>query len=247
MAQAFSPPAGYWCGVGTAGPSFAYSLPVHPAHTRRDRLASLPPCCLYGAVIPRAPPLGPGRALTLPCGWNRARTSRAGASSARSATWTSCAGPTLYASGEGAQAGTRCQKGHWQLCGRAASLRLTSQRAALSQCEECEALGKHDVSHSRLKLSHGVAAAADAAVPSPAPARDPTVVTVLDWGSERAAADGHEFDFHAGLMMPTARMVMTHNGRDGFEPARVRTPLVPVRARRRIDQRVRRAVVGAAL
>ena len=32
----------------------------------------LPPCSLYGAVIPRAPPLGPGRALTLPCGWNNA-------------------------------------------------------------------------------------------------------------------------------------------------------------------------------
>ena len=40
------------------GPSFAYSLPMHPVHTRRDRVASLPPRCLYGAVIPRAPPLG---------------------------------------------------------------------------------------------------------------------------------------------------------------------------------------------
>ena len=54
------------------GPSFAYSLPMHPVHTRRDRVASLPPCRLYGAAIPRAPPLGPGRALTLPCGWNNA-------------------------------------------------------------------------------------------------------------------------------------------------------------------------------
>ena len=35
-------------------------------------MASLPPCRLYGAAIPRAPPLGPGRALTLPCGWNNA-------------------------------------------------------------------------------------------------------------------------------------------------------------------------------
>ena len=54
------------------GPSFAYSLPVHPVHTRRDRVASLPPCRLHGAAIQRAPPLGPGRALTLPCGWNNA-------------------------------------------------------------------------------------------------------------------------------------------------------------------------------
>ena len=55
-----------------AGPSFAYSLAMQPVHTHRDRVASLPPCCLYGAVIPIAPPLGPGRALTLPCGWNNA-------------------------------------------------------------------------------------------------------------------------------------------------------------------------------
>ena len=57
---------------GDPSPSFAYSLPMHPVHTRMDRVASLPPCRLYGAVIPRAPPLGPGRALTLPCGWNNA-------------------------------------------------------------------------------------------------------------------------------------------------------------------------------
>ena len=31
------------------GPSFTYSLPMHPVHTRRDRVASLPPCRLYGA------------------------------------------------------------------------------------------------------------------------------------------------------------------------------------------------------
>ena len=55
-----------------AGPSFAYSLPMHPVHTRRDRVASLPPCCLHGAAIQSASPLGPGRALTLPCGWNNA-------------------------------------------------------------------------------------------------------------------------------------------------------------------------------
>ena len=57
----------------SSGPSFAYSLPMHPVRTRRDRVASLPPCRLYGAAIYiRAPPLGPGRALTLPCGWNNA-------------------------------------------------------------------------------------------------------------------------------------------------------------------------------
>ena len=53
-----------------SGPSFAYSLPVHSFHTRRDRVASLKTCRLYGAAIQRASPLGPGRALTLPCGWN---------------------------------------------------------------------------------------------------------------------------------------------------------------------------------
>ena len=50
------------------GPSFAYSLPVHSFHTRRDRVASLTTCRLHGAAIQRASPLGPGRALTLPCG-----------------------------------------------------------------------------------------------------------------------------------------------------------------------------------
>ena len=55
------------------GPSFAYSLPVHPVHTRRDRVASLTTCRLHGAAIRSASPLGPGRALTLPCGWNNLR------------------------------------------------------------------------------------------------------------------------------------------------------------------------------
>ena len=55
-----------------SGPSFAYSLPVHSFHTRRDRVASLTTCRLHGAAIQRASPLGPGRALTLPCGWNNA-------------------------------------------------------------------------------------------------------------------------------------------------------------------------------
>ena len=54
------------------GPSFAYSLPVHSFHTRRDRVASLPPCRLYGAAMRSAPPLGLGVRLTLPCGWNNA-------------------------------------------------------------------------------------------------------------------------------------------------------------------------------
>ena len=55
-----------------SGPSFAYSLPVHSFHTRRDRVASLTTCRSHGAAIQRASPLGPGRALTLPCGWNNA-------------------------------------------------------------------------------------------------------------------------------------------------------------------------------
>ena len=59
------------------GPSFAYSLPVHSFHTRRDRVASLKTCRLHGAAIQRASPLGPGRALTLPCGWNNAGRKRA--------------------------------------------------------------------------------------------------------------------------------------------------------------------------
>ena len=54
------------------GPSFAYSLPVHSFHTRRDRVASLTTRRLHGAAIQRASPLRPGRALTLPCGWNNA-------------------------------------------------------------------------------------------------------------------------------------------------------------------------------
>ena len=58
--------------VVAAGPSFAYSRPVHSFHTRRDRVASLPPCRLRGAAIPRASSPGPGRALTLPCGWDNA-------------------------------------------------------------------------------------------------------------------------------------------------------------------------------
>ena len=68
------------------GPSFAYSLPVHSFHTRRDRVASLTTCRLQGAPIQRASPLGPGRALTFPCGWNNAggqRAPRAGAGGGR--------------------------------------------------------------------------------------------------------------------------------------------------------------------
>ena len=51
-------------------PSFAYSLCVHSFHARRDRAVLLPPCSLCGAATLRPPPLGPGRGLTLPCGWN---------------------------------------------------------------------------------------------------------------------------------------------------------------------------------
>ena len=54
------------------GPSFAYSLPVHAFRTRRDRVASLITCRLHGAATQSASPLGPSRALTLPCGWNNA-------------------------------------------------------------------------------------------------------------------------------------------------------------------------------
>ena len=57
-------------------PSFAYSLFVHSFHARRDRVVLLPPCSLYGAATLRPPPLGPGRGLTLPCGWNNAGTRR---------------------------------------------------------------------------------------------------------------------------------------------------------------------------
>ena len=53
-------------------PSFAYSLCVHSFHARRDRAVLLPPCSLCGAATLRPPPLGPGRGLTLPCGWNNA-------------------------------------------------------------------------------------------------------------------------------------------------------------------------------
>ena len=56
--------------AGRRGPSFAYSLPVHSLHTRRDRVASSKTCRLHGAAIQSASPLGPGRAPTLPCGWN---------------------------------------------------------------------------------------------------------------------------------------------------------------------------------
>ena len=54
------------------GTSFAYSLFVHSFHACRDRVVLLPPCSLYGAATLRPPPLGPGRGLTLPCGWNNA-------------------------------------------------------------------------------------------------------------------------------------------------------------------------------
>ena len=54
------------------GPSFAYSLPVHSLHTRRDRVASLTTCCLHGTATRRAAPLGPGVRLSLPWGWDDA-------------------------------------------------------------------------------------------------------------------------------------------------------------------------------
>ena len=46
----------YWlhCVRTLEGPSFAYSLPVHSLHTRRDRVASLPPCRLHGAAIQKS-------------------------------------------------------------------------------------------------------------------------------------------------------------------------------------------------
>ena len=56
--------------------SFAYSLFVHSFDARRDRVVLLPPCSLYGAATLRPPPLGPGRGLTLPCGWNNAGSER---------------------------------------------------------------------------------------------------------------------------------------------------------------------------
>ena len=52
--------------------SFACFPSVHSFHTRRARVVSLPPSHLYGAAARRAPTLGPGRALSLPCGWNHA-------------------------------------------------------------------------------------------------------------------------------------------------------------------------------
>ena len=54
------------------GPSSPLRLfpPCASITPRRDRVVSLPPWRLYGAAIQRASPLGPGRALTLPCGWN---------------------------------------------------------------------------------------------------------------------------------------------------------------------------------
>ena len=54
--------------------SFAYFLFLHSFHACRDRVVLLPPCSLYGAATLRPPPLGPGRSLTLPCGWNNAGT-----------------------------------------------------------------------------------------------------------------------------------------------------------------------------
>ena len=38
----------------TDGPSFAYSLPVHSFHTRRDRVASFTTCRLHGAAIQKS-------------------------------------------------------------------------------------------------------------------------------------------------------------------------------------------------
>ena len=54
-------------GAASSGPSFAYSLPVHFFHTRRDRVVSLPPCRLYGAAVcrARATRAGPGLDLAL--------------------------------------------------------------------------------------------------------------------------------------------------------------------------------------
>ena len=37
-----------------ARPAFAYSLPVHSFHTRRDRVASLTTCRLHGAAIQKS-------------------------------------------------------------------------------------------------------------------------------------------------------------------------------------------------
>ena len=47
------------------GPSFAYSLPVHPVHTRRDRVASLPPLVWRGHTKSTATRSGPGPDLAM--------------------------------------------------------------------------------------------------------------------------------------------------------------------------------------
>ena len=53
------------------GMSFAYSPSVHAFHTRRDRVASSP---FVRRSRTKSPPLGPGRALSLICGWDAAGT-----------------------------------------------------------------------------------------------------------------------------------------------------------------------------
>ena len=60
------------------GASFAYSLPVHSSHTRRDRVAPSPPFRLHGAAVRRAPPHVPSRVLSFPCRWDNAGAQRAG-------------------------------------------------------------------------------------------------------------------------------------------------------------------------
>ena len=57
--------------IGPVQPSRIPPLCVH-INARRDRVAPLPPCSLYGAAMRRAPPLGLGVRLTLPCVWNNA-------------------------------------------------------------------------------------------------------------------------------------------------------------------------------
>ena len=54
------------------GPVLRLFPSAHSLHTRRDRVVLLPPRRLYGAAVRRAPPLGPGRALSLPYGWDNA-------------------------------------------------------------------------------------------------------------------------------------------------------------------------------
>ena len=41
-----------------ARPAFAYSPSLHSLHARRDRVAPLPLCRLYGAAMRRTPHLG---------------------------------------------------------------------------------------------------------------------------------------------------------------------------------------------